>query len=56
MAAPVTQTAEGVISAIGEEFYSSTHVDLTINSTCDNLLDKNMAENLMKGFSMKFYT
>lgn len=51
MAAPMTENAHQVFSAIGEDFYSCLNVDLKINSSCDDLLDKNMLDNLMKGFS-----
>ena len=43
MAAPMTQTSEGMFSALGEDFYSKTHFDFTINSSCDSLLEGNLA-------------
>ena len=56
VAAPVTQTSEAVFGQIGEDFSAFTAVDLCLNSSVDDLLDKNPSEILMNGFNVCVHT
>ena len=52
---PVTKKSEYIFEQLGENFYSKTEVSFAVNATVNDILEEQLAGNLLKGFNLNIY-
>lgn len=52
---PVTKKSEYIFEQLGENFYSKTEVSFAVNATVNDILEEQLAGNLLKGFNLNIH-